>query len=165
MDPLIRKQFTRVLEAKRSQKVAIIKSTLPPTATLKQNVETMDGLSLDQLSLLLSALPEPDEVKMIEDAAQGNAAPLDLPEQFLYELSRIPSIKSVPLINLALSFPFKIQSPTSILKSNHKQPENGFSVGFSTLDTRAVVQTLFLVWRRSCSASPRSSHQNLSGSS
>ena len=89
-----KKQFTRVLDQKRSQKVAIIKLSLPQTEALKANIEEMEGLSLDQLQQLTAALPEPDEIRMIEDAmVQPGAPPLDLPEQFLLALSKFPFLK------------------------------------------------------------------------
>lgn len=92
-----KKQAVRILDAKRSNAIAILMSSLPKLSQIKQAIVSMDSSSLDETKL--SALREQwlavtEEVRRadLEELSKMSPEELDRPEQLLQILLTIPNL-------------------------------------------------------------------------
>ncbi|CAH1261394.1 FMN1 [Branchiostoma lanceolatum] len=89
------KKVAKLLDSKRSQQVGILMSSLhAEMADIENAVLNMDTthLDLENLNALYEIRPQSEELDKIKQHQVAKAdTPLDKPEQFLFELSNIPS--------------------------------------------------------------------------
>ncbi|CAL8124173.1 unnamed protein product [Orchesella dallaii] len=112
----------KVLDSKKSQNVGIlIKSLNLDIETVRHAVIEFDlsNLSLETLEKVYESRPTADELTLLQDHVQTSPTiPLDKPDQFVYELSRIPSF-SDRIVCLTFTFTFfeSLNSITSKLSN------------------------------------------------
>ncbi|XP_070180902.1 formin-like isoform X2 [Littorina saxatilis] len=89
------KQFAKVIEAKRSQAVGILLSTIRmEMPEIEHSVLHLDTAMLDveKFRAIYENLPTDEEIKLINKQVEKNPeVPLDKPEQFLHDLHQIPN--------------------------------------------------------------------------
>ena len=87
-------ELTKALDAKRSNAVGILISTLPPLAEIRSAVQTLDEAKLDreQVGQILMQLATPDELEEIS-RLDGPDARWDKPELFLKAMHGIPRVR------------------------------------------------------------------------
>ncbi|KAI8479338.1 riboflavin kinase, partial [Branchiostoma belcheri] len=108
------KKVAKLLDSKRSQQVGILMSSLhAEMADIENAVLNMDTthLDLENLNALYDIRPQSEELDKIKRHLVAKVdTPLDKPEQFLYELSNIPSFG-----DRVFCFTFQSQFQESIL--------------------------------------------------
>ncbi|XP_078590263.1 uncharacterized protein LOC144870284 isoform X2 [Branchiostoma floridae x Branchiostoma japonicum] len=108
------KKVAKLLDSKRSQQVGILMSSLhAEMADIENAVLNMDTthLDLENLNALYEIRPQSDELDKIKRHLVAKVdTPLDKPEQFLFELSNIPSFG-----DRVFCFTFQAQFQESIL--------------------------------------------------
>ncbi|XP_066282778.1 formin-like isoform X3 [Branchiostoma lanceolatum] len=133
------KKVAKLLDSKRSQQVGILMSSLhAEMADIENAVLNMDTthLDLENLNALYEIRPQSEELDKIKQHQVAKAdTPLDKPEQFLFELSNIPSFG-----DRVFCFTFQAQFQECILTI--RQRLDNFKNVCKAMEVNANVQTV-----------------------
>ncbi|EKX39718.1 hypothetical protein GUITHDRAFT_89015 [Guillardia theta CCMP2712] len=91
-----KKKAIQLLDLKRANNIAITLSRFKSSnAEIKNAILTLDEglLSLEQLQMLLTLLPTPDEIRMLK-SYKGEVEKLGPSEQFLHTMAKIPKVEA-----------------------------------------------------------------------